>query len=201
MRIAYIAEDVNHDCLIKALSNKLCGDRVELLRGRYEGRGKPGILRAIKGKKRGTHKRDSVLNLLLNRDAVTFVIVLVDSDNGFQETYDQFSKAVLPQFLHKVVICVARRNVECWFLSDPKCNKSRFGIDKLEDLKSAKKIFKDGMGITARNRKKDDVTQFILEAPLKEWYKHSPSFKKSYDSIRAFTGNVNCEIPVVYELD
>ena len=202
MRIGYIAEDTNHDCTIQALCQMICADdEIQLVQADYHvfGTGKPGIVRALKGKT-DRNRRISLLKYVFEQDAVQGVVIMVDSDNGYKETLKILTGAISAQYQHKVLICIASRNVECWFLSDPTYNTKCFGIGKLDDPKEAKKQFKNVMGITARNRKREKVIRFIDVAPLHEWYKRSPSFKKSYDAVRLFGKAMECSIPPIAEL-
>jgi hypothetical protein len=127
---------------------------------------------------------------------VDVMIFLTDANDGpWREVRDEERAKFPADHLFQCVHGVPDRNIECWICAAPEWLAEQLGVDaspfRDADPKGA---FESAMHITRDDKKEGRIAELIAIAPMGSWLERSRSFEDFYDSLRAFSLRLGCEI-------
>lgn len=187
MKVGFCVEGSTDKWLLHGLRDRWC-PWVELIEGRY----------------RGALKRREIPKACfeLRTKGVDLIILLRDANNeDWREVAKGDRDACKPEDAHLVIVGVCDRNVECWLVAHRQYAAQQTGVAESDfAVDDPKNVFNRAMGITRFDDKRDELTAYVRNAPLRRWLS-SGSFESFYDQIWQKTKALNCSLENLREAD
>lgn len=183
MKIGYSVEGSTDQALLKGLQLRWCRD-AELIEGRFRGSS-------------GQSQRREIPNICteLVSKGVDFIVFLRDSnDEDWREVLKGDKGRCRDEHKHLAVFGVCARNVECWLCTDADWLGSKIGKPPIDfRIPDPKRVFEAAMGISSFDRKKDEIANLVLQAPLRSWLSNR-SFEDFYNQLCQKSKERGCSI-------
>jgi hypothetical protein len=175
LKIGYSVEGSTDVALIKGLAKRWC-PYAETIEGKCRGRAAPS-------------RRRDMLSICLelaskNVDLIVFLTDSNDHDPNAWKTVVKQEEARLPnEYAHLTVFGVCQQNVECWLCADADWLSTKTSRWPEEfRMPDPKRAFESALGIQARDRKEEEISALVQEAPLHNWLRNR-SFEDFYDRL------------------
>jgi len=183
MKIGYSVEGSTDRGLISGLKNRWCPD-AELVEGRFRGSTHTSLRREYQ----------KICDEFQFK-SVDWMVFLTDANMRLWRDVQREERGRFPEDCRtRAIHGVPDRNVESWLCADADwlgrrlgCHPDRFRCD---DPKGA---FEEAMGITRDDKKEDEISLTVREAPLKVWLANQ-SFEDFYDQVRDASQQSGCTI-------
>jgi len=183
MRIGYSVEGSTDRALLTGLKQRWC-NHAEMVEGHF--RGSTGL-----SQRRELHKICRELDI---KQADLIIFLLDANGDDWRTIKSQALERVPAANLHKILIGVSDRNIECWICHDAGYVASVCGGSAADysggDPKAA---FEVAMGISRDDKKEPEIEHLVTNAPVRNWLSHD-SFNDFYESIRDFSQQRSCTI-------
>lgn len=185
MKIGYFCEDSTHEAFVRGLKKRWCPS-AELVQGRFRGSTGTSLRREYR----------KTCEELFTDKSVDVVVILTDSDVGDWSRRFHEERAKLPSERHEqIILGLPDRNIECWLTCDRIWMAEELSVgESLFDCDDPKGPFDKAMRISRNDRKINEISALVGEAPLGNWLKNSKSFEKFYDQARDISQRRSCNI-------
>jgi hypothetical protein len=175
MKIGYSVEGSTDRALVKGLAKRWC-PHAETVPGKFRGSTRTSRRREI----------PSICLELANKNA-DLIVFLTDSDtdnpDGWKPVLRQEEERLPAEYAHYTVFGVCQRNVECWLCADADWLSTKTSRRPEEfRMPDPKRAFESALGIQARDRKEEEISALVQEAPLHNWLRNR-SFEDFYDRL------------------
>ncbi|MCX8037646.1 MAG: hypothetical protein N3D11_11505, partial [Candidatus Sumerlaeia bacterium] len=112
-----------------------------------------------------------------------------------REVVKKDTETCRPEHKHLAVFGVCGRNIECWICADPDWIAKQTGRSPSEfQVQDPKRVFESAMGISARDRKEEEIARLVNSAPLRNWLTANDSFEHFYGTIWHKSKELGCAI-------
>lgn len=188
MKIGYSVEGSTDRALLRGLRERWCPE-AELLEGRFRGTS-------------GQSQRREIPKTCIElcSKGVDLVIFLRDSNaERWRDVVRADEARCRPEHQHVAIFGVCARNVECWLCADARWIAQHTGrpADEFRD-DDPKGGFGSAIGITAFDRKEDEIADLVREAPLARWLTNQ-SWEHFYDQLWQKSKHHACKIENLHE--
>lgn len=186
MRIGYSVEGSTDRALLRGLQQRWC-PAAQLVEGSFRGASRQSRRREV-----------PKICLELSTKGADTVVFLSDSNdddpNAWRAVLQAEQGRVPTQYAHLVVVGVCQRNVECWLCADADWTAKRTGRSAADfRISDPKGPFEEAMGISARDRKEEEIAALVREAPLWNWLANA-SFEHFYDKLWRESKQRDCQV-------
>jgi hypothetical protein len=128
----------------------------------------------------------------LDTKGCDYWVFLNDADTNdeaeWRRQLTEFRNAIPDEYRHRVIIGLSMRTIECWLCADADWIAGKTGRQPNEFR------VRDPKGVLEGTLENLEISDLVKEAPLRNWYRNSASFKEFYDNIFAFSRNATCQI-------
>jgi len=183
VKIGYCVEGSTDEALLEGLRRRWC-PHATLEKGQFRGT-------------TGQSQRREIPKICfeLQSKGVNLIVFLRDANNEAWRDVLKADTARCPGiYTYLAVFAVCDRNVECWLCSDAGWLASQFHCEAAEfRVDDPKRRFQRIIGVTALDRKHEEIATLVKEAPLYRWLQNK-SFEQFYDSLWQKSKELGCEI-------
>ena len=124
------------------------------------------------------------------------LVFISDADVNDWREVQRREVAKLPANMRGFAIYgMADRNIECWLCADPgyvanvtNRNAQDFAVN------DPKGVFQSAMQITRDEKRDQEIVNFVVNAPLRQWLVNSRSFEDFFDQMWAVSKQRECSI-------
>jgi len=175
MKIGYSVEGSTDRALIKGFVKRWC-PHAETIEGKFRGSTRTSRRREIQ----------HICGELASKSA-EFIVFLTDSNtddpDGWRSVLRQEGERLPAEYARYTVFGICQRNVECWLCADADWLSTKTLLPPEEfRMPNPKRAFELALGIQARDRKEEEISALVQEAPLHNWL-HNRSFEDFYDKL------------------
>jgi len=183
MKIGYSVEGSTDRALLKGLQLRWCRD-AELIEGHFRGTSGQNQRREI----------PKICHELIYK-GVDLIVFLRDSNvENWRDVLKAYEARCRDEHKHLALFGVSNRNVECWICADADWIAGKTGKPSSEfRVADPKQVFQRAMGISSFDKKEEEITRLVVEAPLRNWLSNR-SFEDFYDKLQQRSKQLGCSI-------
>jgi hypothetical protein len=183
MKIGYSVEGSTDRALVKGLHQRWCKN-AELLEGHFRG--------STGQRRRGEIPK--ICHELIYKGADLIVFLQDSNKEKLRCVLEADEARCRDEHKHLAVFGVCDRNVECWICADADWIAGKTGKPSSEfRVADPKQVFQRAMGISSFDKKEDEITRLVVEAPLRNWLSNR-SFEDFYDKLQQRSKQLGCSI-------
>ena len=183
MKIGYSVEGSTDRAFLKGLRERWC-PQAQMIEGHFRGSTDQSRRRELPR-----------ICVELQLHGVDCIVLLTDANAApWREVLRGEEDRCRPEHRHLAIFGVCLRNVECWLAADADHIANHFGKPRHEfTTEDPKDAVESAFGITAREKKEDEIARFVCEAPLRHWLCNQ-SFEHFYEALREKSRELGCQI-------